>query len=127
MSTDADRNLGAPPTLQAPALRLSLSSSFMETLPAVSPLRANSYGVSVFPLNRDRTLDEAQAALRHEYKWPWSLCCAREPSHKLREREAAQPPHFLCPDFRISSVSLRSTRAPLRDLCSCCIPTWIRA
>ena len=43
-----------------------------------------------------------------------------------RERQRS-PPHSLCPDSRISSVSLRRMRAPLRDLCSCSIPTCICA
>lgn len=56
-----------------------------------------AHGVSVFLLNRDRTLDEVQAALRHEYKWARSLCCARERSHKLGKGGATQPARLLLP------------------------------
>ncbi len=75
-------------------------------------LPPSAHGVSVFLLNRDRTLDEVQVALRHEYKWARSLCCARERSHKLGEGEHHSLPDFFCPEFKISSDSLRSMRAP---------------
>lgn len=67
-----------------------------------------AYGVSVFLLNRERTLDEVQAVLRHEYKWDWSLSCARECSHKLGEGEQHSLPDFFCPEFKISSDNLHS-------------------
>lgn len=73
---------------------------------------SSAHGVSVFLLNRDRTLDEVQAALRHEYKWARSLCCARERSHKLGEAEQHSLSDSFCPEFKISSDSLHSTRAP---------------
>ncbi|KAI9515253.1 hypothetical protein NQZ68_026995 [Dissostichus eleginoides] len=53
----------------------------------------------------DRTLDEVQAAMRHEYKWAGSLCCARERSHKLGEGEQHSLPDFFSPEFKISSDS----------------------
>lgn len=72
----------------------------------------SAHSVSVFPLNRDRALDEVQAALRHEYKWARSLCCARERSHKLEEGEQHSLSDSSCPGFKISSDSLHSMRAP---------------
>lgn len=85
-----------------------------------------AHGVSVFLLNRDRTLDEVRAALCHEYKWAPSLCCARERSHKLWEGERRSLSASFCPEFHISSDSRHGTRAP-RGPCTCSISTHICA
>ncbi|KAK5913532.1 hypothetical protein CgunFtcFv8_008055 [Champsocephalus gunnari] len=76
-------------------------------MPPSPPTTTNSsaHGVSVFLLNRERTLDEVQAVMRHEYKWAGSLCCARERSHKLREGEQHSLPDSFSPEFNISSDS----------------------
>lgn len=71
-----------------------------------------AHGMSVFLLNRDRTLDGMQVALRHEYKWAWNLCCAHERSHKLWEGEPHSLLDLFCLGFKISSDSLDSMRAP---------------
>lgn len=85
--------------------------------PPLTHFSSSAHSVSVFLLNRDRTLDEVQAALCHEYKWAWSLCCARERSHKLGEEEQHSLSDSFCLEFKISSDSLHSTRAP-RGLCA---------
>lgn len=88
-----------------------------EEVPPPPHFSSSAHSVSVFLLNRDRTLDEVQAALCHEYKWARSLCCARERSHKLGEGEQHSLSDSFCPEFKISSDSLHSTRAP-RGLCA---------
>lgn len=71
-----------------------------------------AFGMSVFLLNRGRTLDEVQAALRYEYKWAGSLCCARERRYKLGAGEQHSLPDSFSPGLNISSDSLHRMRAP---------------
>lgn len=42
-----------------------------------------------FPSQQGQDGRRVQAALRREYKWAWSLCCACESSRKLRATQPA--------------------------------------